>query len=80
MLALGMLARRAFSRTMARVAFMAGSVPERAAMAIWLPILVKRAPRLASVTAFCLFVVAHLLCPDIVFSFFDRIACFDFFC
>ena len=38
------------------------------------PIFVKSAPRLASTTAFCLLVVAHLLCPDIISLF------YHFFC
>jgi hypothetical protein len=54
---------------MAKDGFMLGSVPARAAMAIWLAILVNSAPRLASTTAFWRLVVAHLLCPDIQFPF-----------
>jgi hypothetical protein len=65
MLALGMFAALAFSIASASAELLAGSVPVRAAIAIWLPNLVNIAPRLASLAPFCLFIVDHLLCPDI---------------
>src|SRR5688572_28201841 len=72
MLLLGMFACLAFSIASANAEFISGSVPLRAAIAIWLPILVKIAPRLASFAPFSRLIVDHLLCPDIAVL---RLAC-----
>ena len=68
MLLFGMFACFAFSIASASAEFIAGSTPPRAAIAIWLPIFVKTAPRFASFAPFSRLIVDHLLCPDIVFS------------
>ena len=65
MLATGIFACLAFSIAIAKAEFIVGSVPLRAAIAIWLPILVKTAPRFASFAPFSRLIVDHLLCPDI---------------
>jgi hypothetical protein len=46
-------------------------VPERAAIAIWLPNLVKIAPRFASLAPFWRLIVDHLECPDI-YTYFSK--------
>jgi len=64
MLSQGMFSALAASMAVRRRAFPAGSPPPcRAAIVISRITLVKAAPRLASVTAFFLFICFHLLWP-----------------
>src|SRR5690606_22365938 len=66
-----------FSIASASAEFIVGSVPLRAAIAIWLPIFVNIAPRFASLAPFSRLILDHLLCPAI-FASQDELYCYEY--